>query len=132
MLHVLLLLLIFSLIESKITQNDFCHKEKELECKEKLNHTCSDKLCSKSEYSCKVISLFSNLNGGNKKKYKLFMKKIKKCPKLILNRRKKIDVCLNKKQCKLLSNHRAWFKQMILGARILVYKKNKLIKINLF
>jgi hypothetical protein len=132
MLHVILLFLIFSLIESKITQNDFCHSEKELECKEKLNYTCNNKLCSKSEYSCKVISLFSNLNGVNKKKYKLFLKKIKTCPKLTINRKKKNDVCLNTKQCKLSSNHRAWFKQMILGAEYYTKKKNKFIKINFY
>jgi hypothetical protein len=77
-----------------LKSGDFCYpnKRKEFMCSEKYNFNCANFICTKNQYSCHVLSLFSALNGAlNKKKYGLFIDKIEKCNEYIW---KINDVCL--------------------------------------
>jgi hypothetical protein len=103
------LFIIVSFIKCKnLKIDDLCYpkEEKELKCYGNYNFFCSDFICSKSQYTCHVLSLFSGLTGEHRKNYELFMRKIKKCPEP--PKWSKNNVCLNAKNCLKTSIHRLW------------------------
>ena len=81
---------------------EICYpKETEkIECHGKYNYNCGDFVCTKNEYSCQMLSLFSGLKGKHRKKYELFINEVKQCPeppKYKLNSNG--DVCFNFNNC---------------------------------
>ena len=97
------LFFIVSFIEcAKLKFNDLCYpkEEKELKCHGNYSFVCGDFICTKSQYTCHLLSLFSGLKGEHRKNYELFMNKIKDCPELPKYKWNKNDVCLNTKNCK--------------------------------
>jgi hypothetical protein len=83
---------------------DFCFYDptsinNEFECHGKLSFNCGGMLCTKNQYSCQVLSLFSMLDGIHNKRFISFMDKIKDCiepPKYKWNVN---HLCLNTKEC---------------------------------
>jgi hypothetical protein len=75
-------------------------KEAEItECHGKYKYNCGDFVCTKNEYSCQMLSLFSVLKGDHFKKYESFIKEIKECPKPPKYKWQPNDVCLNTNDC---------------------------------
>jgi len=100
----LFLLIIF--IECiNLSPNDLCYLKqgKDLKCPENINYNCGDFVCTKSQYNCHILSLFSkSIN------YVTFMSKIKDCPEPPVYKWKSNDVCLVRKECVKLTIHRLW------------------------
>ena len=78
-----------------------CYPEegKKIECHGKYNYNCGDFVCTKNEYSCQMLSLFSVLKGDHFKKYESFITEIKECPEPPKYKWKPNDVCLNTNNC---------------------------------
>jgi len=70
-----------------------------MECHGKYNYNCGDFVCTKNEYSCQMLSLFSVLKGDHFKKYESFIKEIKECPKPPKYKWQPNHVCLNTNDC---------------------------------
>ena len=108
---VIYLFIIVSLIEGTILKiDDLCYPkaEKELKCYGNYSFFCGDFICTKNQYICHVLSLFSGLRGEHRKNYESFMTKIKNCPEPPKYKWNKNDVCLNTKNCVKPSIHRLW------------------------
>ena len=109
---ILFFVIIISSIECiNLKFNEFCYpkQEKELKCHGKFNYICGDFVCTKTQYSCHLLSFFSGSKGKN---YELFMSKIKDClepPKYKWNSN---DMCLNEKYCIKPTIHRLWSTQI--------------------
>ena len=90
-----------------IRENDLCipNDEKfEIECYGIYSYNCANLVCTKNQYGCHVLSLFSGLKGIHKLRYDSFMDSIKPCSKIqssstIINNWNADDVCLNTKDC---------------------------------
>jgi hypothetical protein len=108
----ILLFFIFSFVEStNLKIDDLCYpkEEKELKCYGSYSFACGDFICTKNQYICHVLSLFSGLKGEHRKNYESFMIKIKKCPEPPKYKWNKNNVCLNTKKCLKTSIYRSWF-----------------------
>ena len=101
-------------IVSKLTEcthlkyDNYCYKINDFACYGEYIFTCSDFLCTKSQYTCHVLSLFSNLRGKHTNNYVSFMNKIENCSKQPKYKWNKNKVCLNTKNCLKTSIHRLW------------------------
>jgi hypothetical protein len=75
-------------------------KEAEItECHGKYKYNCGDFVCTKNEYSCQMLSLFSVLKGDHFKKYESFLNEIKECPEPPKYKWQPNHVCLNTNGC---------------------------------
>ena len=80
---------------------DFCKSKqgKLISCHGSFNFNCGDFVCTRAQYNCHVLSMFSGLNGLHRKNYVNFIYKIRNCPELPKYKWKKTDVCFNSKTC---------------------------------
>ena len=106
---IIFLLFIFgSFVECKVMkQGEFCYRKNEFECFGNFSYNCGNAVCTKTQYNCHVLSLFSKQK-VNELKYTIFMGKIKDClapPKYKWNKK---DVCLNSKTCTQSGIFRLW------------------------
>jgi hypothetical protein len=107
--------LIISFIECmnlNLKTSDMCFpiEGKKFECHGFYHYNCGEYVCTRSQYSCHILSLFSVLKGPHQKRYESLISKIKECSQYTWNPN---DVCLNKKVCKenhyhISSIHRFW------------------------
>ena len=86
--------------------DNYCYKINDFVCFGEYIFTCSNFLCTKSQYTCHVLSLFSNLRGKHTDNYVSFMNKIENCSKQPKYKWNKNKVCLNTKNCLQTSIHR--------------------------
>ena len=90
---------------NKYKLTDVCYPKEgnKIQCHGKYGYYCGDFVCINSEYSCYMLSLFSQLRGQeNKKKYELFINRIRTCPDQASSNKYKwrpTDVCLKNKVC---------------------------------
>jgi hypothetical protein len=106
------LFFIVSFIEcTNLKIDDLCYpkEQKDLKCYgNNYSFACGDFICTKNQYICHVLSLFSGLQGEHRKNYESFMIKIKNCPEPPKYKWNKNNVCLNTKNCVKPSIHRLW------------------------
>ena len=76
MKRIIFLFFIISFIEC-LYYKDLCFpdEKKEFKCFGRLNYNCGDFVCTKNQYTCHILSIFSA-----RKFYESFVKKIKSCP----------------------------------------------------
>ena len=101
---------------------DLCYPKQgtKFSCFGNYNFSCGGFICTRTQYNCHVLSLFSGLNGvGQKRNYETFMNKIKYCPEPAIYKLNKNAVCLKPKSCEQgksmytkRSIHRLWSIQM--------------------
>jgi hypothetical protein len=85
--------------------NDFCSK-KENKCDEKnYEYNCEGILCSKNQFSCQSLLLFSKLR-VYRYEYEILMSMIKDCQIRKSVKFNSNDICLNTKDCNKPFTHR--------------------------
>lgn len=112
MKRIIFLFFIISFIEC-LYYKDLCFpdEKKEFKCFGRLNYNCGDFVCTKNQYTCHILSIFSA-----RKCYESFVKKINSCPEPLEKKWSTNDVCKNTKQCEKPSIHRLWSIQIKLIA----------------
>jgi hypothetical protein len=118
MIILILLFILIKLMEC-LRYNELCYpdKNKKYDCHGIHSFNCADIVCTKNQYSCQLLSLFSELKGIKKINYEKFMKKIQNCPEPPKVKSKPKykwspnDVCLNTQP----SLHRLWLFQVKRG-----------------
>ena len=98
----------------KPTDLCFPNENNKFECNGYHGYNCADFVCTRSQYSCHLLSLFSGLKGLHKIRYESFINNVADCPDFHWN---PDNVCLNTKDCKtqpfhLSSIHRFWSLQI--------------------
>ena len=97
----ILIFLCIAFIESAgLKHSDLCFPKQgtEFACFGNNSYNCGDFVCSRSQYSCHILSLFSVQN-GKKLKYSIFINRIIDCPEPPKYKWNKNDVCLNSNKC---------------------------------
>ncbi len=80
--------LIITFIEcTNLKTSDLCFpiEGNEMNCHGFYHYNCGEYVCTKSQYSCHILSLFSVLKGPHQKKYEAFISKIKDCSQYTWN-----------------------------------------------
>jgi len=101
----LVFLFLIAFIECKkfeiATQMCYPKAGERIECHGKYKYNCGQFVCTKNEYSCQMLSLFSGLKGKHREKYESFINEVKECsepPKYKLKSNDD-DVCFNSNKC---------------------------------
>ena len=99
-LFILFFVALIECIQFKMVPEMCFPKEAEItECHGKYKYNCGDFVCTKNEYSCQMLSLFSVLKGDHFKKYESFLNEIKECPEPPKYKWQPNHVCLNTNGC---------------------------------
>ena len=97
---ILVSIIIVSFVEC-LKYDDLCfpRKRNDFICSGKHSYNCAEFICSRNQYTCQLLSLFSASKGiRNKNNYGSFIDKIQSCP-IQLYKWNTSDVCLKSKDC---------------------------------
>ena len=84
-----------------LKHTDFCFPKqgKEFICHGSFNFSCAEFVCTRTQYNCHVLSMFSVLKGVHRQNYEKFMLKIRDCSEPPKYKWTKSNVCLNSNTC---------------------------------